>query len=49
MDDIKTKKKVNRNVQEEPQAEVASNPRHQEEKKNYLSVRGLRVGHTHLV
>ena len=28
-------KKVNRNVQEEPQAEVAANPRHQEEEKKW--------------
>ena len=28
-------KKVNRNVQEEPQAEAAANPRHQEEEKKW--------------
>ena len=28
-------KKVNRNVQEEQQAEAAANPRHQEEEKNW--------------
>ena len=30
------KRKVNRKVQEEPQAEVAGNPRHQEEEKKWL-------------
>ena len=29
------KKKVNRKVQEEPQAEVAANPWHQEEEKKW--------------
>ena len=31
-----TGKKVNRKVQEEPQAEAAANPRHQEEEKKKL-------------
>ena len=30
-------KKVNRKVQEEPQAEAAANPRHQEEEKKWQS------------
>ena len=30
---ISESKKVNRNIQEEPQAEAAANPQHQEEEK----------------